>query len=145
MAHSSKHGHRAGYKESSTYTSWRSMGDRVRRKTCNSHEYYSGNRLVKICDRWSGPGGFLNFLNDMGERPENTTLSRIHPWGWYEKSNCCWQSPKKQANNTRDKVKIRVMGVKGDMAYIARKTGMKPDDIHGIMRMNYDRTRKVVN
>jgi hypothetical protein len=140
MGQSTKHGHRAGYKESPTYTSWRSMWDRVRRSSCNSHEYYSGSRLVKVCDRWKS---FEHFLSDMGTRPEGHTLSRIHPWGWYEPGNVSWESPKKQANNTRNKAKIRVMGIQGDMAHIARKTGMKPDDIHGIMRMNYDRTRKV--
>ena len=54
-----------------------------------------------VCDRWGGPDGFLNFLADMGERPEGLTLDRINNDGNYELKNCRWATPKEQAKNRR--------------------------------------------
>jgi S-adenosylmethionine decarboxylase proenzyme len=54
---------------------------------------------IKICPRWKE--SFSNFLEDMGERPKNTTLDRINPFGDYEPSNCKWSSPKEQEENKR--------------------------------------------
>jgi hypothetical protein len=141
MGHPSKrHGHRGSgpSTESITYTSWRSMRDRCRRPSCNSHEYYSGDRLVRIPDRWRD---FANFLADMGERPSKEhTLERRHPWSDYGPPPlCCWATRKQQANNTRNKCKIQVMGVTGTMAHICRKTGLKEEDVHRIMRLNSER------
>jgi len=30
---------------------------------------YWGGRGIKICDRWLGVDGFINFLEDMGRKP----------------------------------------------------------------------------
>lgn len=54
----------------------------------SSYKYYGG-KGVTVCERWSYPGdeGFLNFIEDMGERPKGTTLDRIDVNGNYCKDN----------------------------------------------------------
>ena len=53
-----------------------------------------GGAGVKVCDRWML---FSNFLADMGERPNGTTLGRFGDLGDYEPGNCQWQTSKEQA------------------------------------------------
>lgn len=54
--------------------------------------------LVSICDRWSK---FENFLADMGERPEGTTLDRIDNELGYFPENCRWATHQTQTENRR--------------------------------------------
>jgi hypothetical protein len=56
---------------------------------------------VTVCDRWQGPNGFVNFKNDLGERPDGTTLDRVNPFLGYWPSNCRYATPAEQAHNTR--------------------------------------------
>lgn len=97
-----KHGHSSreltGAKESPTYRSWLSMRTRCNGVGRDNADRYV-DRGVTICERWND---FANFLADMGERPEGTTLDR---WpnhaGNYEPGNCRWATPREQARNTR--------------------------------------------
>ena len=89
-----------GLSETREYSSWKSMCGRCIRPTEHEAKFYSD---VFICNRWLEPNGqgFLNFLEDMGPRPENTSLDRIDPYGNYEPENCRWSNVTDQAYNQR--------------------------------------------
>lgn len=89
------------------YTSWTRMKQR-----CVSNPNYA-ERGIKVCDRWQR--SFENFLEDMGERPEGTSIDRINNAGDYEPGNCRWATPKEQANNRRPRTVYNIsMSVKAE-------------------------------
>jgi len=74
-----------------------------------------GGAGVRVCDRWSGPTGFANFLADMGDRPAGKTLDRFpDKWGDYEPGNTRWATRSEQAKNARPRGFLR-RGVAEDL------------------------------
>jgi hypothetical protein len=85
-----------------TYRSWENL--RARCLNIKSKDYPNyGGRGIKVCREWNS---FENFFDDMGIRPEGTTIGRIDNDGPYCKENCRWETPKQQQNNTRYNVII---------------------------------------
>jgi hypothetical protein len=63
----------------------------------NTREYVRyGGRGISICEDWLV---FENFMRDMGERPDGSSIDRIDNDGNYEPSNCRWATQKTQTNN----------------------------------------------
>jgi hypothetical protein len=92
-------GYRHGRSTTPTYRTWLSMVSRCRDESNASFRYY-GARGITVCERWQGSDGFMNFLADMGERPEGDyQLDRENPLGNYEPSNCRWLT--RAENNAR--------------------------------------------
>ena len=81
------HGHSAS---SPTYRSWYAM-----RKRCGQNGVYKN---ITYDLRWDS---FPMFLEDMGERPEGTTLDRIDSDGDYSASNCRWSTKLQQTLNRK--------------------------------------------
>ena len=60
--------------------------------------HYYGGRGITVCRSWHS---FLNFLRDMGERPQGLTLGRIDNDRGYSPGNCHWETHAEQHRNTR--------------------------------------------
>ena len=86
------HCRRTGH--SPTWSTWKATLDRCM-ESHKSRKYYY-DKGITVCDRWKT---FENFLADMGERPDNTTLDRKDGDKGYNKENCRWATKIQQANN----------------------------------------------
>lgn len=110
-------------KRSREYRTWGSMLYRCEVETSSQYHNYGG-RGIKVCERWKGKEGFLNFLEDMGPRPENMTLDRIDNNLGYSKENCRWANPREQSNNRRTNFIVEFNGEKMSLAELCRKLNL---------------------
>lgn len=78
------------------------MKQRCSNSNATGYKNYGG-RGITVCDRWLK---FENFFEDMGPRPEETSIDRIDNDGDYEPENCRWLTRKEQRANQRDTVMI---------------------------------------
>lgn len=81
-----------------TYMARQYMIQRCDGKTEKERRNYV-DRGIKVCARWLE--SFENFYEDMGKRPENSSLDRIDNNKGYFKENCRWASSKEQNDNKR--------------------------------------------
>lgn len=90
-----------GMSDTKEYSRYLSM---IYRCSVESHQAYPfyGAKGIRVCDRWLEPDGqgFLNYIEDMGEKPsEDYSVDRIDPLGDYSPENCRWADKHTQAVN----------------------------------------------
>lgn len=95
----------------SIYNAWLSMKARCYNPKNKAYANYGG-RGIKVCDRWLGESGFLNFYADVGDRPsDGHSLDRIDNEGDYGPDNCRWATKIEQSLNKRCSLVLTIDGV----------------------------------
>lgn len=80
-----------------------------------------GGAGIRVRERWHT---FVNFLEDMGPRPDGCTLGRKDHTKDYDRGNCEWQTRKKQQRDRRGNNYITFNGVTKCIAEWAEGIGM---------------------
>lgn len=114
---------RHGMSGTPTMLSWEGMIQRCCNPKATKYDIYGG-RGILVCDRWRI---FINFFEDMGVRPEGTTLDRIDSNGPYCPENCRWATIDEQNFNTRRIVKVNVNGVVYSFKHACQALGISYD------------------
>ena len=128
-----KHGHSKHGHESLTYKTWSAVIQRCTNPNASHYEYYGG-RGITVCERWKI---FINFLEDMGERPAGSTIDRINTNGNYEPSNCRWATKSQQERNMRNSRLLTAFGKTMALADWADTIGMNRTSLHARLRRGF--------
>lgn len=86
-----------GKKQTVEYSTWAGMRSRCNDPKDKAYHRYGG-RGIKVCERWND---FINFLSDMGEKPEGHSIERINNDLGYSPENCKWATHIEQSRNKR--------------------------------------------
>lgn len=104
-----------GMSDSGTYRTWIAMRRRCLNPSDKDYDRWGGSGIT-ICDRW---GSFAAFFEDVGERPDGTTLDRIDARLGYFPENVRWATPSEQQRNRTDSVLWHIKGQTFDTSYEA--------------------------
>lgn len=108
-----RHGHKRKEGGSRAYLCWTNMKRRCNGSAPGNRKDYH-DRGITYDPAWES---FQQFLADMGEPPEGTSIDRIDNDGPYCKTNCRWANRVSQARNRRS---TRWVMVKGDWLPLAK-------------------------
>lgn len=100
------------------------MHDRCEDANHNHYHRYGG-RGIKVCDRWSGDGGFENFYADMGDPPfKGATIERKDNDGPYSPENCVWATQTAQARNKSNNYLVEYNGERITLVELSERTAV---------------------
>lgn len=116
-----------GMTGSPMYVIWQAMIGRCTNPKDVSYPNYGG-RGILVCPRWRR--SFVDFLADMGERPEGMTLERIDNDGGYGPENCRWASYSEQARNRRSTRWVVLAGERISLQEAAERLNATPRSIN---------------
>jgi hypothetical protein len=115
-----KHGQKTNRKPTKTYAAWVNMKGRCENTNRPDADNYV-LRGITVCERWDV---FENFLADMGEAPEKSSLDRIDNNKGYYKENCRWATAKEQNLNKRNNVRYEYEGQSKTISEWAEEYGI---------------------
>lgn len=111
-----------GKSKTKIYRVWASMVERCENPASQDYKNYGG-RGITVCCEWRR--SFEAFYMDMGDSPFNgASLDRIDVNGHYNKDNCRWATPSKQAKNRRGAMYLTYKGETLHVSEWAEKTGV---------------------
>jgi len=122
-----------GLRHSRSYNSWHSMIRRCENKDAAYYHRYGG-RGISVCERWHS---FELFYEDMGERPEGTSLDRKDNNKGYYKENCRWGTEAEQRSNTSRSRRIDYMGEVKTITEWSKITGINVKTIEGRIKRGW--------
>jgi hypothetical protein len=128
------HGHSFVGNISRAYNVWHSMKQRCLNKNNAGYPIYGG-RGITVCERWLN---FENFLADMGNPPEGTSIERKNNDGNYEPDNCRWATRMEQGNNRRDNRYVILNGQQLTVAQATRIIGYSTESLYRSLRVSTD-------
>jgi hypothetical protein len=112
---------------SPAYSSYHSMMNRCRNKKNNRFKHYGG-RGISVSKEWKT---FEKFYEDMGDRPEGTSLDRIDNSKGYSKENCRWATNIQQASNRRTVIFLTFKNKTLSLKAWSRELGMRYLTLYG--------------
>lgn len=90
------HGHQVGVNDSSVQGRYS-----LRSPTYSTWVNLSGNKRGEVTEKWLGEGGFIRFLEEVGERPSKSyQLQRLKEDKRWEKSNVRWVLQRRKKKST---------------------------------------------
>jgi hypothetical protein len=135
-----KHGHAS--QPSAIYRAWIGMHDRCNNPNSTSAEYYISRAEgppITVCERWSGPQGFVNFLADREATwfpgAEN---DRIDPNGSYCPENTQWVP--RGTGRKRNSLLVLWQGREMTLTAACREADVNPPAIRYWLRSNKGRS-----
>jgi transcriptional regulator with AAA-type ATPase domain len=94
-----------------------------------------GGAGIKVCERWQN--SFANFLEDMGERPDKTTIDRIDPKENYTPENCKWSSIAEQQRNRKNNIYLAFNGKNQCLKDWANELGVSQNTLSYRLKMQW--------
>lgn len=106
------------------YQAWGRIIDCCENPKSKSWRHYGG-RGITVAPEWREDP--MQFIRDMGYRPSpQHSVERLDVDGPYAAWNCVWATPREQANNKRNNVRLTFHGRTQTMAQWARELGISP-------------------
>lgn len=138
-ARMTRHGHSTTKYHSPTHRSWMAMRERCMNPNANAYERYGG-RGITICERWDS---YETFLEDMGARPDKTSLDRIDNSKGYYPENCKWATSLEQGRNRSNNKLYEYQGEMLPISVIAERTGVERHLLGARLRTGWEMSRAI--
>ena len=115
-----------GLSNTPQHIAWQNTIARCHSPTHSRYARYGGRGIV-VCERWHT---YLNFLEDMGERPEGMSLERLDNDKGYSPDNCKWATRSEQARNSSQNRVIEYAGKTQTLVEWALELGINYQTLH---------------